>query len=87
MLDYQSVVAIMEYKSRKTLDNWLNDKGYYRKHIALDETCLFRAVSDRSSKYTLHTVIICVHICHRICRFIIHKCTMKKLEIDALLML
>ncbi|GLV31830.1 ovarian tumor [Carabus blaptoides fortunei] len=39
--------AIMEYKPKKTLDIWLNDKGFYRKHIALDETCLFRAVSDQ----------------------------------------
>ncbi|XP_019880683.2 OTU domain-containing protein 4 [Aethina tumida] len=30
-----------------TLDNWLDNLGYYRKNVAYDETCLFRAVSEQ----------------------------------------
>lgn len=29
------------------VDNWLDNLGYYRKNVAYDETCLFRAVSEQ----------------------------------------
>lgn len=29
------------------VDNWLEALGYYRKNVAYDETCLFRAVSEQ----------------------------------------
>ncbi|XP_018327502.1 protein ovarian tumor locus-like isoform X2 [Agrilus planipennis] len=34
-------------KNPGAVDNWLDTLGYYRKNIAYDETCLFRAVSEQ----------------------------------------
>lgn len=41
-------------KSRKSrnpaaVDNWLDSMGLYRKNVAYDETCLFRAISEQVS--------------------------------------
>lgn len=29
------------------IDTWLDTLGYFRKNIAFDETCLFRAVAEQ----------------------------------------
>lgn len=29
------------------VDSWLDSLGYYRKNVAYDETCLFRAASEQ----------------------------------------
>lgn len=34
-------------KSLGEIDCWLEVKGYYRKNVAYDETCLFRAVTEQ----------------------------------------
>lgn len=36
-------------KNLSEIDNWLDSLGYYRKNVAYDETCLFRAVSEQVS--------------------------------------
>lgn len=33
------------------MDIWLATQGYYRKHTARDNTCLFRAVSEQVNSY------------------------------------
>lgn len=37
-------------KNLTDVDNWLDILGYYRKNVAYDETCLFRAISEQVSK-------------------------------------
>lgn len=37
-------------KNLAEVDNWLEVLGYYRKNVAYDETCLFRAVSEQVSQ-------------------------------------
>lgn len=34
-------------KNPGPVDAWLDNLGYYRKNIAYDETCLFRAASEQ----------------------------------------
>ena len=34
-------------KSTGAIDSWLENIGYYRKTVAYDETCLFRAISEQ----------------------------------------
>lgn len=34
-------------KNPSEIDSWLDTMGYYRKNVAYDETCLFRAVSEQ----------------------------------------
>lgn len=41
--------ATRKGKNLAELDNWLDILGYYRKNVAYDETCLFRAVSEQVS--------------------------------------
>lgn len=39
-----------KYKKSKNpseIDSWLDTMGYYRKNVAYDETCLFRAISEQ----------------------------------------
>lgn len=40
------------------VDNWLDERGLYRKNVAYDETCLFRAISEQVGVYSLITTII-----------------------------
>lgn len=34
-------------RGRDPMDHWLDSKGFYRKHIARDGSCLFRAVAEQ----------------------------------------
>lgn len=34
-------------KNLGPVDAWLDTLGYYRKNVAYDETCLFRAISEQ----------------------------------------
>lgn len=34
-------------KPTDQIDTWLDTQGFYRKHIARDESCLFRCVSEQ----------------------------------------
>lgn len=34
-------------KNPGPVDSWLDSLGYYRKNVAYDETCLFRAVAEQ----------------------------------------
>lgn len=34
-------------KNPHIVDAWLDKLGYYRKNIAFDETCLFRAIAEQ----------------------------------------
>lgn len=52
-----SVHRSMEIPTRKTskrtiepVDEWLQNEGYYRKHVPKDPTSLFRAVSEQVYK-------------------------------------
>lgn len=46
--------ATRKGKNLAELDNWLDILGYYRKNVAYDETCLFRAVSEQVSVTVRH---------------------------------
>lgn len=47
-----------KYKNRGKnpgeIDLWLDNMGYYRKNVAYDETCLFRAVSEQVGRNIIH---------------------------------
>jgi hypothetical protein len=52
----------MSAKSKKgrnpaAVDNWLDSIGLYRKNVAYDETCLFRAVSEQVSAKDSSTLV------------------------------
>lgn len=34
-------------RAQEPVDEWLQTKGYFRKHAPRDPTCLFRAVSEQ----------------------------------------
>ena len=53
------------------MDDWLDEQGLYRKNIALDGSCLFRAVAD----YLLPTNPINGHLVLRrqVCEFMIEN--------------
>lgn len=36
------------------VDSWLDIIGLYRKNVAYDETCLFRAVSEQVGVFIFH---------------------------------
>lgn len=46
---------IKKGKNLAEVDNWLDTLGYYRKNVAYDETCLFRAVSEQVSYITSYS--------------------------------
>lgn len=35
------------HKNADTVDQWLESRGYFRKHTARDSTCLFRVFSEQ----------------------------------------
>lgn len=53
-----------KYKKSKNpseIDSWLETIGYYRKNVAYDETCLFRAVSEQVPKNVNNMVMLFIH--------------------------
>ncbi|BET00660.1 asparagine-linked glycosylation 13 homolog (S. cerevisiae) [Nesidiocoris tenuis] len=42
-----SAASRRKTKPPDRLDSWLDEQGFYRKHTARDESCLFRAVSEQ----------------------------------------
>lgn len=71
-----------KYKKSKNpseIDAWLDTLGYYRKNVAYDETCLFRAISEQvGSNSYIQMFLHCTYQLLSLCRCFILKFSMKK---------
>lgn len=59
-------------KNPGEIDAWLETMGYYRKNVAYDETCLFRAISEQVDT-TLEQVVVVADVF-----LLFHSCIVRK---------
>lgn len=61
-------------KNSGEIDCWLEELGFYRKNVAYDETCLFRAIAEqvRSSWRCFFRLLL-------VCSCIVRKCNTRVL--------